>query len=91
MIKYYKFGFGRVSDYCNEEIRLGKMTRDEAIVLAEKYDDSCGEDYIKSFCEYIGISVKQFWIQVRSSVNKDLFKIEKSGKIVRKFQIGKGL
>ena len=30
MIKYYKFGFGRVSDYCNEEIRLGKMTRDEA-------------------------------------------------------------
>lgn len=91
MIKYYKFGFGRVSDYCNEEIRLGEMTRDDAIVLAEKYDDSCGEDYIKSFCEYIGISVKQFWIQVRSSVNKDLFKIEKSGKIVRKFQIGKGL
>ncbi len=28
MIKYYKFGFGRVTDYVNEEIRLGRLTRE---------------------------------------------------------------
>ena len=26
MIKYYKFGF-EVSDYCNEEIRLGRLKK----------------------------------------------------------------
>ena len=38
MIKYYKFGFGRTTDYVNEEIRLGRMSRDEGIALVEQYD-----------------------------------------------------
>jgi len=37
MIKYYKFGFGRVSDYVNECIRMDKMTREQGINLVEKY------------------------------------------------------
>ena len=40
MIKYFKYGFGRVSDYVNEEIRLGRISREEGIKLAEKYDAS---------------------------------------------------
>ena len=35
MIKYYKFGFGKVSDYCNEEIRLERLTREEAKILTK--------------------------------------------------------
>ncbi len=91
MIKYYKFGFGRVTDYANEELRLGRMSREEAISLAEKYDNSCSNDYIESFCRYIGITVPEFWKQVHSSVNKELFSIEKDGNIRRKFQVGVGL
>ena len=34
MIKYYKFGFGRVTDYVNEAIRLGIMNREEGIALS---------------------------------------------------------
>jgi N-acetyl sugar amidotransferase len=91
MIKYYKFGFGRVSDYCNEAIRLGNMTREDGIKLAEKYDDSCSPEYIKNFCEYIDIPISLFWDKVYGSVNKDLFNIDNNGKIERKFKVGLGL
>lgn len=91
MIKYYKFGFGRVSDYVNEDIRTGRITRDEGVLLVEKYDDACSDEYIQSFCAYIGITVAQFWAQVHSSLNKDLFRIEANGNITRKFKVGLGL
>ena len=91
MIKYYKYGFGRVTDYCNEEIRLENMTRSEGIKLANQYDHACSKEYIESFCEYIKISPNQFWKQVRSSVNKDLFEVKRSGEIVKKFIVGEGL
>ena len=60
MIKYYKFGFGRVTDYANEAIRYGHITRDSAIKLVEQYDGSCSDAYIKS-SYYISISVDFFW------------------------------
>ncbi len=91
MIKYYKYGFGRVTDYVNEEIRLGRMTRAKGIELVEKYDDSCSFEYIESFCSYIDITVSQFWEQVHSSVNKELFYIERDSSITRKFKVGVGL
>ena len=91
MIKYYKFGFGRVTDYVNEEIRLGHMTRERGVDLVEQYDDSCSDEYIESFCNYIDISVKQFWEKVYASINRDLFTIESDGTISRKFKVGVGL
>ncbi len=91
MIKYYKFGFGRVTDYVNEEIRLGRMTRAAAIELVEQYDDACGGNYIEDFCEYIGLSVEHFWAKVHSSVNRQLFDIQPEGRITRKFKVGVGL
>ncbi len=91
MIKYYKFGFGRVTDYVNEEIRLGRITREEGIGLVEQYDDACGANYIESFSNYIGISVPQFWTKVHESVNRELFNIHADGRITRKFKVGVGL
>ena len=91
MIKFYKYGFGRVTDYVNEEIRLKRMTRDEGIYIVSKYDDACDEKYIKSFCNFIKITVDQFWLQVRKSLNKDLFEIDSKGKITRKYKVGVGL
>jgi N-acetyl sugar amidotransferase len=91
MIKYLKFGFGRISDYVNEDIRLGRMTRDEAIQLNKKYDGACSPKYIKSFCDYIGITENQFWEKVDHSVNKDLFERDKENKWVPKFEVGVGL
>ena len=91
MIKYYKFGFGRVTDYVNEEIRLGRLTRDQGIELVTKYDDSCAPGYIASFCDYIGIGIDDFWAHVRRSVNPALFDVDDSCRITRKFKVGVGL
>ena len=91
MIKYYKFGFGRVTDYVNEAIRHRQMTREEGVSLIEQYDDACSPAYIASFCEYIDISVDEFWAQVHRSVNRDLFDLLPDGRIVRRFQVGIGL
>jgi N-acetyl sugar amidotransferase len=91
MIKYYKFGFGRVTDYVNEEIRLGRMTRDQGILIVEEYDHACGPGYIESFTEYIGITVADFWRQVYSCLNRKLFDVQVDGLITRKFKVGVGL
>jgi hypothetical protein len=91
MIKYYKFGFGKVTEYVNDEIRAGTLPRDEAIKIVEKYDGCCGEDYIASFCDFIGVTPTEFWDQVKGSLNRDLFDVNHNGAIVRKFEVGVGL
>ena len=91
MIKYYKFGFGRATDYVNEEIRLGRMSREEGVAVAERYDGCCGPHYIDSFCDYIGIRVDQFWQQVHANLNRELFDLAADGTITRRFRVGVGL
>lgn len=89
MIKYLKFGFGATTDQACYDIREGRITREDGIWLAEHYDGKCGDQYIKEFCDYVDISVDEFWRVVDGFVNKDLFyKDEKNGKWVKKFRVG---
>ena len=81
----------KATDYVNEEIRLGKITREEGIRLVEQYDGCCGSHYIESFCEYISITTDQFWAQVHDNLNKELFEIKENGSISRKFEVGVGI
>ncbi len=91
MIKYYKFGFGKVTEYVNEELRLKRMDRATAIRLCEQYDGACADHYIESFCEFIDISVDTFWEKVRASCNRQLFDVRPDGRIERRFVVGEGL
>ena len=88
MIKYYKFGFGRITDYVNEDIRNGRMSRDEGIQMLKLYDGKCSPKYIESFCEYIDISVTAFWEIVDKNVNKKLFTKDSEGNWQPTFTIG---
>ena len=88
MIKYYKYGFGRATDYVNEWIRKGKITRDEGIELVVKFDGVCSDKYISTFCEFISITKNTFWEIVYSHTDKDLFKVEQGIRPVRKFEVG---
>tara|TARA_R110002051_G_scaffold112439_4_gene185196 strand:- start:6177 stop:7301 length:1125 start_codon:yes stop_codon:yes gene_type:complete len=90
MIKYYKFGFGRASDYVNEMIRMGTITRARGIELAERYDGVCSEKYINDFCDFTGITSADFWEKVRSIANPDLFHLS-GNRITPKFVVGQGL
>ena len=91
MIKYYKFGFGRTTDYVNEEIRLGRMTREEGIDLVTCFDDKCSPEYVARYCDYLGISVDQFWEKVRRNCDRRLFDVAVDGSIARRFKVGVGL
>lgn len=91
MIKYLKFGFGRATENINENIRLGKISRKEAIELLEKYDGKCAGGYIESFCKYLEISISDFWNVVDGYVNKALFEKDESGHWIKKFKVGEGL
>ncbi|RQO36091.1 N-acetyl sugar amidotransferase [Herminiimonas sp. KBW02] len=91
MIKYLKFGFGKITEYVNEELRSGAMDRATATDLVERYDGNCSEAYIDSFCEFIQITKQDFWAHVKESMNKELFEIDAMGNIRRKFQVGVGL
>lgn len=91
MIKYYKFGFGRTTDYVNEEIRLGRLSRAEGIALVAAHDHACSPVYIRRYCDYLGITVDAFWQQVRAATNPRLFRIAADGSIHSRFEVGIGL
>lgn len=59
-LKYQKFGYGRATDQACRDIRLGYITREHGLKLAEKYDGHLNPDYIDNFCKYIGIDKEEF-------------------------------
>ena len=61
LLKSIKFGFGQCLDHTCYDLRDGRITRQEAIDFVHKYDGKCGSKYIKKFCNYIGISIDEFW------------------------------
>lgn len=79
MMKYFKYGFGKVTDEVCELIRYGRMSRDEGLELVRKYDGKCSSEYILRFCAYIDISEKEFWKVAESYRNKNLFKQDANG------------
>jgi hypothetical protein len=77
MLKYIKFGFGKTTDQASEAVRLGMITRGEAVDLVNKYDGKCAHKYIKKFCDYLEIPEDSFWKVVETFRNKDIW--EKDG------------
>jgi len=89
MIKYLKFGFGKTTEFVNEEIRNGRILRAEAITLVEEYDGKCSDKYIQDFCHYIAISRETFDEIISQLTNAELF--EPGGtRPRRKFSVGVG-
>ena len=72
MLKYIKFGFGQCTDQACYDIREGRITREEGVELVKKYDGKCGKKHIEAFCDYIGITVDEFW-RVAESFRGDVW------------------
>ncbi|MGI0023240.1 MAG: N-acetyl sugar amidotransferase [Nitrososphaeraceae archaeon] len=66
LLKYVKFGFGQCMDHACYDLREKRITREKAIELVKKYDGKCDNMYILKFCNYVGITIEEFW----SNVNK---------------------
>ncbi|MDP2240451.1 MAG: N-acetyl sugar amidotransferase [Burkholderiales bacterium] len=65
MFHYYttliKFGIGRATYDAAQEIRNGKITREEGVHLVHKYDQEFPQKYFKGFLDYIDISEEKFF------------------------------
>jgi N-acetyl sugar amidotransferase len=58
---YIKFGIGRSTYDAAQEVRCGKITREEAVNLVKKYDNEFPEKYFKDFLDYIDMEINEFW------------------------------
>ena len=88
MIKYFKFGFGRATEFVNEAIRGGLLTRSESIKIVKKYDGICDQKIIKKYCKYIEIQEDDFWHNVKKFTNKKIFRLSNTKKPIPLFTVG---
>ena len=58
---FIKFGIGRCTYDAAQEVRNGKISREEAVYLVQKYDDEFPEKYYREFLNYVGLNEDQFW------------------------------
>ena len=72
-----KFGLGRASYDAAQEIRNGKITREEGIALVKKFDTEFPNLFFKDFLEYLNINEDTFWKTIDSFRPKHLW--EKKG------------
>lgn len=79
LMKFLKFGFARVTDEASQLVRLGLMSRDEAIEAVSKYDGRCHDRYIHAYCEFLGIDEREFWRVADSYRGKEVWTRDEAG------------
>jgi N-acetyl sugar amidotransferase len=79
LLKFLKFGFARVTDEASQRVRLGLMSREEAIDVVAKYDGRCHPRYIKAFADYLGIDEAEFWRVADQFRGRDVWTREADG------------
>ncbi|MCW7471392.1 N-acetyl sugar amidotransferase [Leptospira kanakyensis] len=67
--KFLKQGFGKVTDHVCREIRYGRLTREEGLVLIKKYFQKA-PIHLKKFLEWIGITESGFHFILDQHRNK---------------------
>ena len=82
-LKYVKYGFGRAADNVCLDVRLGYITRSEAVRLVNKYDGIPPEKAIKKYLKYTGFTREQFDQIVNSYTNKRIFKRDTEGNFIK--------
>jgi hypothetical protein len=73
-LKWYKFGFTRLFDNLSLEIRRGRMTREEAVEIVHAGGDQTPHEDIRLFCNYVGISEREFFAICEIFRNKKIWK-----------------
>ncbi len=78
--KWLKFGFNRITDNACNEIRKGRLTREEAVKLVREKDGvKPPKSFIENFCKRIGITVEQFWEVAEKFRNHEVWKKDENG------------
>ena len=87
MLKYLKFGFGKVTEQASDAIRRGYISREHGLELVRRFDGCCADRFITRFCEYIEISESEFWRVAESYRNSDIWERDEQGAWVPKYAV----
>jgi hypothetical protein len=79
-----KFGIGRATYDAAQEIRNGKITREEGINLVKLYDLEFPAKYFEEFLDYVDLKVSDFWRIVDSFRPEHLWTKSASGWTLKK-------
>ena len=60
-LAYIKFGIGRATADTAHEIRDDKITREEGVILVQKYDGEISPSNFEATLDYMDITEKEFW------------------------------
>ena len=85
-LKFIKFGYGRCSDHASKDIRMGLMTRVEAINMVKKYDSVKPTKNLKRWLEYVNMSEKEFDEHADTFRDKRVWFLENS-KWIKKYNL----
>ena len=70
--KFLKYGYGRVTDQLNIDIRNSVITREEALKFIDR-DGTADEKVVNEFCEYLDISRDKYEEVMDTFVNHEIF------------------
>jgi len=86
-LKYLKFGYGRATDDASTEIRHGRLTRDKAIDLVEKYDSVRPTD-IDIFLKAANLTEKDLLNIIEPLRDNSIWEKDQSGRWFVKDKVG---
>ena len=75
-----KFGIGRATYDASQEIRNGKITREEGVALVKKFDQEFPHKFYTEFLEYIDTTDEDFWKIIDKARSPHLWEKDKDGK-----------
>ena len=55
LIKLYKHGYSKVTDIASQEIRFGRIKREDGLALVRKYEQAPLK-YLDQFCQWLGVT-----------------------------------
>lgn len=70
---FIKFGLGRATYDAAQEIRSGKITREEGVALVKRYDGEFPSRYFQDVLDYMGIDAERFWQVINAGRSEHLW------------------
>lgn len=82
-LRYLKYGYGRGTQHACEEIRMGRMTREQGIEMAEKYDPA-RPSTLDAYLDFMEMSEAEFEEAIAPMRDESIWKQNEQGDWVRK-------
>ena len=78
-LKYLKFGYGRATDDASNDIRHGRMTREEGIQMVAKYDPVRPSD-LDIWLRFVAMTEEEFMASIDHLRDSQIWEKDSAGK-----------